>query len=388
MLINGLYLTVLVGPTVPVPAPSLLVQSIDSVEVTYSDSQRSGFQISFSLGRSGQSQLLDYPLLTSQLLVPFNRIILVVTLGAQSSVLMDGVITHLQVQPSNQPGASKLQVTGEDVSVMMDLTDRKVAYDDMSDLEIVAAVIGNVDYNQYGLVPMISPLPTAAVAAPQDSAFQDGTDLAYLNVLAEQYGYVFYVMPGLVPGSPVPAVGTNTAYWGAQIRPGVAQPALSVNLGPTTNIDTISFQYNALTPETVSGSVVDRTTSQITPVAARAFDEPALSVAPALLTQRQVRNVWLGVSSGLTYTQALARAQGRVDSSTNNTIVAEGQLDTLRYGTLLQARRLVGVRGAGVTYDGNYYVQSVTHSLSPGRYKQSFTLLRQGVGAASPRVTP
>ena len=148
------------------------------------------------------------------------------------------------------------------------------------------------------------------------------------------------------------------------------------------------FRYNALTPVTVSGKVQDRTTNLVQPVSARVLDESPLSLGSALATQSKVRNVWLGPTSGLSYTEAQARAQGRVDAAANSTIVAEGQLDTLRYGSLLEARRLVGVRGAGASYDGDYYVQHVTHSLALGQYKQSFTLLRQGVGATSPRVTP
>ena len=49
-----------------------------------------------------------------------------------------------------------------------------------------------------------------------------------------------------------------------------------------------------------------------------------------------------------------------------------GTLDVLRYGRLLKARRLVGVRGAGIAYDGLYYVQSVTSTLKRGEFKQSF----------------
>jgi len=48
----------------------------------------------------------------------------------------------------------------------------------------------------------------------------------------------------------------------------------------------------------------------------------------------------------------------------------------------------VGVRGVGSTYDGLYYVQSVTHRIRPGSYKQSFTLTREGVGSTVPRVVP
>jgi hypothetical protein len=57
-------------------------------------------------------------------------------------------------------------------------------------------------------------------------------------------------------------------------------------------------------------------------------------------------------------------------------ISASGTLDVQRYGQILRARSLVGVRGAGMAYDGHYYVKSVTHNIKRGEYKQSFTLSR------------
>jgi hypothetical protein len=48
----------------------------------------------------------------------------------------------------------------------------------------------------------------------------------------------------------------------------------------------------------------------------------------------------------------------------------------------------VGVRGAGITYDGLYYVDSVTHNLKPGEYKQRFTLSRDGMVSNTPVVLP
>ena len=37
-------------------------------------------------------------------------------------------------------------------------------------------------------------------------------------------------------------------------------------------------------------------------------------------------------------------------------VTGQGTLDVLRYGHILQARQLVSVRGAGLSYDGFYYV--------------------------------
>jgi len=67
-------------------------------------------------------------------------------------------------------------------------------------------------------------------------------------------------------------------------------------------------------------------------------------------------------------------------------VTARGELDVLRYGTVLKPRRLVGVRGAGTAYDGLYYVKNVTHKVKAGEYKQSFELSRNGLISTVPQV--
>jgi hypothetical protein len=375
---SSVSLNILIGAEIPTPAPRELLDSLAGIEITHNDYARSGFQISVWLGRSEQFSM-DYPLLSGSILNPFNRVIVSVSLGSSVSVLMDGIITHHQFVPSNQPGGSMLIVTGEDVSVLMDLESKKVRRNPMSDDLIVRQILAS--YQRYLLVPEVTPAPANNGVSAQHRPFQDGTDLQYILELADRYGFAFYVRPGPIPG-------TNTAYWGPPIRPGVEQPALSVSLGPVTNVDSMSFEYNALSPETVGGNLQDPNTSAIQKLLVAALDEMVLSRQPALTAQRKVRSSLLQPSGGLSFAQALARAQARVDTSSNETITAQGQLDVMRYGGILQARSLVGVRGAGTTYDGKYYVKSVTHSLRSGSYTQSFTLTRQGTGSASVVVTP
>jgi hypothetical protein len=72
-----------------------------------------------------------------------------------------------------------------------------------------------------------------------------------------------------------------------------------------------------------------------------------------------------------------------------DSVTATGELDTARYGNILRARRLVGVRGVGRTYDGFFKVRSVKHVIEPGTsYKQHFELTREGTGALLPMVLP
>jgi hypothetical protein len=378
-MIQGIRLTLLIGPTVAVPAPPLLAEALESVEVTHSDQGRSGFQLTFQAGRSGPLDLVDYPLLGNPLLRPFNRVILLVLIGPLPRVLMDGIITHLQLMPGTEPGSATLAVTGEDVSVMMDLEEKSVEHPAQDETIIANKII--LTYAQYGLLPMVFPPPAIDPPIPIERVpVQQETDLQYLQSIAARFGYVFYVTPG-------PAPFTNTAYWGPPVRAGLPQRALSVNLGPDTNVNSIHFRNNALAPTLVSGAVQDRLTNQQVPVQTFASTRTPLSTQPAwLVNQPNVRRRLLR-QSGLNTMQAFARAQGMLDASTD-AVIADGELDALRYGDLLQARGLVGLRGAGYTYDGLYYVKSVTHMIRRGSYTQRFTLTREGVGATTPAVIP
>ena len=67
-------------------------------------------------------------------------------------------------------------------------------------------------------------------------------------------------------------------------------------------------------------------------------------------------------------------------------VTGTGSLDVLRYGRLLKARQLVGVRGVGPAFDGLHYVTSVTHKIKRGEYKQSFELSRNGLISTLPRL--
>jgi hypothetical protein len=85
--------------------------------------------------------------------------------------------------------------------------------------------------------------------------------------------------------------------------------------------------------------------------------------------------------------QAISRGLA-VAACSQDAVTANGSLDVLRYGRMLKARQLVGVRGAGVAYDGLYYVQSVTSTLKRGEFKQNFQLTRNGLVSVTPRVVP
>ena len=377
----GIHLTLLIGPTVAVPAPPLLLEALEGIEITHSDQGRSGFQLTFQAGRSGPAGLFDYPLLSLPLLTPNNRVIVIVTFDVMPRVLMDGIITHQQLSPGSEPGSGTLTVTGEDVSVMMDREEKNVEHPAQDETIIALKIIAS--YAQYGLIPMV--IPPLVIDPPipiERIPVQRATDLAYLKQMADRFGYVFYISPG-------PAPFTNLAYWGPPVRAGLPQRALSLNVGPETNVSRISFQNDSNAPTLVSGEVQDRQTGQTMPVQTFLSTRlPPLAALPAILVnQPNVRSTRFD-SAGLNTMQAFARAQGITDASTDNVAHCHRRAGCRTLWGSVHTRGLVGLRGAGYSYDGLYYVKNVTHSIRRGEYKQRFTITREGLGSTTPVVIP
>jgi hypothetical protein len=376
MSLLGIHLTLMMGPTIAVPVSFSIAEALTSVEVTHNDSGPSGFQLTFQVGRSGPLDLLEFGLLKNPLFQPFTRVILLVRFAIVPQVLMDGIITQISLSPNDEPGASTLTVTGEDVSVMMDLEEDNRQFPAVPDYVAVTEIIK--DYITYGLVPPLPPPNPQALIPynpleelPQKPA--NMTDRGYLQSLAKQYGFLFYISPG-----PAPLV--NTVHWGPPERLSIPQSALSVNMGPATNIESINFRYDAMLPMQVTTSVVGKSESTVSePSAVR-------NIIPLASSRAEARRRTFLVGNDPRRTEI--DAQGMVDQSFDNVVTATGQLDALRYNGLLNPRGLVGLRGVGKTYDGLYYVKTVTHNIGKGKYTQNFSLSREGTGTTTPFVLP
>ncbi|MCL4436292.1 MAG: hypothetical protein M1503_02870 [Thaumarchaeota archaeon] len=382
--LTGVYAVLMIGPTIPAPVPESLANAVESIEVKNTDEGRDGFQIVFSVGRGGAQNPtenpLDYSFVDNPLLNSFNRVIIMVAFGLLPTVLIDGVITHKQFNPSAEPGQSKLTITGEDVSVMMDRKEKSTTHPNQPDMAIVSKIIAS--YGQYGLVPAV--MPPASMDTPMmvnRIPAQEATDLQYIKSLAEAYDYVFYVEPTQAPG-------VNKAYWGPRGYTGVPQKALTVNMGAETNITGINFQYSSLDSTIVTGSVQDPTFNAKIPVIIAGSLRPPLSSSPDLLTNfANAKIKQYRAEGGVNVLQAYNEAQSETDGSTD-AVTVTGELDGVLYGDILRARRLVGLRGVGYLHDGYYYVKNVTHRIKKGEYKQAFTLTREGLGSTTPVVTP
>lgn len=364
---NGFYLTLMIGPAVPLPVSQDIIDALVSVEVKSDTDKASTFQLTFTL--STRSPLQTIFLLTGGVSIPFVRVVVAITISGVTEVLIDGVMTHHQVTGSSDPGHATLTITGEDLTRIMDYFDLSgIPYPAMPDF--AAALLVLAKYVPFGVIPKVIPSPLLDIALPiQQYMRQQGTDLKFLKYLAKLTGYVFYVEPG-------PEIGTSIAYWGPEVKVGAPQPALNMNMDAFTNVESLNFKFDTehkIMPlisiqNDLTGFPIPIPVPDVTPYS------PPLGLIPPI----PKKLVKISGTANMSMLRATLIALAKI-AKTSEAVTAEGTLDSVRYGRVLRPHKLVGVRGAGMAFDGLYYVRSVTHNIKRGEYKQSFTLSRNGL---------
>jgi hypothetical protein len=373
-MVKGFHLTLMIGPAVPLPVSQEILEALSSVSVTTTSDTGSAFQLEFKL--SSRSPLQTLFLLAGGASIPMVRVVVVVTVNGTPEVLIDGVMTNHEVRTGTDGGDSVLTITGEDLSRVMDYIDFSgLPYPAMPPEARVVLVIAK--YAFLGIVPLVIPSILIDLPIPTDRIpIHQGKDLAYIRALADEVGYVFYVEPG-------PQPGLNVAYWGPEIKVGAPQRALSINFGPDSNIDSVNcsfrsqgrvmpivFIHNQATHVPIPIPIPD-----ITPL------NPPLGLIPPIPLNFEA------VNNTAKYSPVRAAVIGLTKAArTAEAVTASGSLSVACYGSVLKARRLVGLRGAGEAFDGLYYVKSVTSQIKRGEFKQNFSLTRNGLISTLPNI--
>lgn len=379
-MLKSVQLSLLMGPVIPVTVPRAVLDALSEVEVKVDDVNPSGFQLTFSVDKRSPLQLLF--LITGGMPLLFMRCVLVATVNGVANVLIDGVITNNEIVPGDKGSNWTLTLTGRDLTALMDQSNWSGFPFPACPREARVAML-LAKYAFFGVLPLIIPSVMIDVPLPIDSIpGQQGTDYQYMRSMAEEVGYVFYIEAGPVPG-------TSTAYWGPQIKVGPVQPALSADMDAYTNTESMRFKFDQEKNKIPLIYIYNEETGVSIPIPMPPITplNPPLGLIPPLPTNllppdlKPLRDDL----SKLPIPQAIML--GMAAAAQNAEVVScEGSLDVTRYGGVLSARKLVGVRGAGPAFDGLYYVKSVTHKIKRGEYKQNFTLTRNGLVSTVPTV--
>jgi hypothetical protein len=363
------------GPAVPIPAPKEVTDALREVTIqSGSGGTQSGFELVFDV--ESKSPLVTLFLLTGGASIPILRVVVAVTVGGSTEVLIDGVMTHHEIQTDGSTTAT-LRVKGKDLTAVMDFIQLDgLPYPAMPPFVRVNLAVAK--YAFLGCIPLVIPslvedLPIPIERIPR----HQGTDYAYIKALAEDAGYVFYIDPGPVPG-------VSKAYWGPEIRVGVPQPSLNAGLdGAHDNVTSLNFSFDKEKKELPIVFIQEPNTKAPIPIPIPDVTpfNPPLGVVPPLPPKITFLNDTAKLSPLGAVMKGIAYASTHSDS-----VFATGSLDVARYGRVLKSRQLVGVRGAGDPFNGLYYVTNVTHKIKRGSFTQSFGLARDALISTVPVV--
>ena len=164
----------------------------------------------------------------------------------------------------------------------------------------------------------------------------------------------------------------------------MVQPALTLGMDVHSNVESLSFVVNQSGAEIPIVFIQNPITKFPIPLPVPdvSLANPPLGLIPPMPKSVKLMKETAKLSPIAALGKGLAAAAG----SSADAVTGDGSLDVLRYGHVLKARQLVGVRGAGLSFDGLYYVKKVSSKLKAGEFKQSFSLARNGLISTLPLV--
>jgi hypothetical protein len=380
-MLGGVTYTVLMGlPPVPIPPP--LVTALQKIEVEASTELASVFRLRFGISQTGFG---DWDLLMPQYEELFFRPMTPVQIRVKVGIdipkaIINGYVTNQTVLYDDEGGASAMEITGMDATMLMNLQEKVIPWPMQDDGAIAAAVFG-----QYGIVPMVSPsLPFNL--DPTDMTVQRGTDIRFLRRLAQRNGFECYVQPQ-------PQTGVDTGYFGPPMNiPGLQQAVLNVKMGSQTNVSEFKIRYDMVKPTMAMSAGIDvmtRAPSLAVSIAPSVTPPPTGGLypwgTPMGLQDATLRAVAgahpppmvLPAQTGQMALPGLAIVNQAIANRSSWAVVAEGLVGA-DVGVLYVGGP-VNIRGAGLAFNGAYYVTRVTHTFDCGCYNQKFEVRRNAI---------
>ncbi len=332
-----------------------------SVEVV----ERVGAATSYRLRYDLDIQDGDLPRLVDDRFDPDTTLSVLVPTDAGTECLVKGPVTGQRAHLVHGGAGSWLEVEGTDSSMVMDRETKTRVWADVSDRDVMEAVLNENGYASLDLDPT-----PALHAETKHTLVQRGSDLRLVRRLARRNGFHLWIS--------CDDAGQETAH---VRRPALdASPAAEVVLnldGPTTGA--IDLSWDTERPTSVVGQQLDLNglsdldggvlTSPLPPLGAR----PLAAVVPG---PRSVHLAAPADDAG----DLQARGEGTlIEAGWFVRASCETSLNAL--GRLVRAHTVVTVRGVGSRHSGSYFVAEVRHRADRTAHTMGLTLWRNAWSA-------
>jgi phage protein D len=348
------------------PAPGELIDVIQRLEVE--DHADMADMVRLSVAIAIKDGCGSWNIVDQNTFQRLTKLRISVNVGSgKTEPLIEAYVIQTSADFANQPGQSVLNVVAMEPTVKMNLKETVRAWPNMADSDIAEEIFTGPDY-KFG-ADIDSTQPTRD--EDDHTEMQRGTDIQFLQSLAQRNGYECYVELN-------PESGIVEGHFHKPRLQQSPQGVLTVNMGDATNVNSFQANFDMLQATTAKAANVDVHSSDQQSTDSDSAEDKSLGSASTVPADNP-RQVLIS-GTGLADTGELqTAAQAEVDRSAF-AITAEGEVNTVAYGDVLRAKRPVLVRGAGKQFSGIYYVQRVTHTFTGDGYTQHFSLKRNASG--------
>jgi phage protein D len=277
-----------------------------------------------------------------------------------AETIIDGYITHIESRLSSED--PYLEVSGLDVSAAMDLEEKQRAWVNKKDHEIAQDI-----FSSYGLSYEVEDT-VSEHSEDVATILQNDTDIRFLRRLAARNGFECHIHAG-------------TGFFRSPNMQDPPQKLLAVEFGAETNVSDLLIRVDG-TPATLMEI------RRIDPLEKLEETETLPASPRRSLGARSLAALRNGQPAG----RVLVRNQPSTIAREMQTrlrhayerastfVTAEGEIDSRVYRSVLRARRLVTIKGAGESFSGLYYVTRVRHTFTTDGYTQHFSGYRNAMG--------
>jgi hypothetical protein len=361
------------GASSPSAVAADIIDAVDRIVVRQEHDGASTFQLVLNADESARVED-DLPIVGGKVFAPGNRVRIGVRLGSTECWLVDGAAVYAELVYGAATGTFTYSIIGEDLSVFMRLQEKAAEWPGRSAAQIVREILAN--YASYGLQSSVT-APENDVT-PDTSAWirqQNGDDLSYVRALGRPYGFIFGLHCGTTTSAP------TTAYWGPPPRATSNLPALRLGDGTSSDVTSISFSYDGSSAQLYAGGSRDDTAGDAALAVASSTEWSLTKLASSPSVTSTLARTRRFIDPSAAGALARSSVDGLAQASARDAARAVASIDGMEYGAVVTPASLLAVRGAGATYDGNYYVERVEHTLARGSYTQEITMSREGLGS-------
>ena len=348
----------------------------DIVSIVIEDNDR--FADTFSI-RLSTSKLPngDWQYLDDNKFQLFNNIIVKVGFSnGVSEYLINGYITNVMLRFGAGGQQSYLELRGMDPTCIMNLEEKVVSWANVSDSEIARRIFDSYDFEA-----KVDPTPIEH-REDQKIVMQRGTDIQLLKSLAKRNGFECFVQKDITTEKII-------GYFGKPTLESTPQKTISVFFEEKSDITSLDVFVDSLRPLTVQSQQINVSENSSNEVSVDSSSLPKLGqkTLSDLIRSKieRISKPRSAPSRSLMSTIALdpRELQNLCKSLYDEAswfVNIRAEVNSIAYESVLKAKGLVSIRGAGELYSGTCYISKVTHIITNETYLQKVEAKRNAVG--------